>query len=118
LVVIVAPEIRSVERTSSEVRLHLTISPELRYFDGHFHGCPLLPGIVQVNWAIELGRTHFAIPARFRGLRGVKFMRVILPAALVTLRLEYATDKSALGFAYEFDGGVYSSGTVLFDLEQ
>jgi 3-hydroxymyristoyl/3-hydroxydecanoyl-(acyl carrier protein) dehydratase len=115
---IVAPEIRSVERTSSGVRLHLTIAPELSYFEGHFDGCPLVPGVVQVNWAIELGRTHLPIRAAFRGLRAVKFMRVILPSARPMLRLDYASDSGALDFAYEFDGGMYSSGTALFGVEQ
>jgi 3-hydroxymyristoyl/3-hydroxydecanoyl-(acyl carrier protein) dehydratase len=113
--VIVAPEIRATERTAHGVRLTLGIPSDLEYFTGHFPGCPLLPGVVQISWAIELARQHIPCSARFRALSAVKFMRVILPGATVALQLDYASATRQLEFTYEIGGQTCSSGTALFD---
>jgi len=112
-----APEIRAVERTERGLRLTLKIPADLSYFEGHFPGCPLLPGVVQVTWAIELGRKHIPFTAQFRSLSAVKFTRVIQPGAVVTLRLDYSSDARELDFAYELDGRVCSNGTAVFDAQ-
>jgi len=112
--VIVLPKIRAIDRTARGARLALEVPADLSYFNGHFPGCPLLPGVVQISWAIELGRAHIPVAGRFRALTGVKFTRVILPGATVALRLDYADGTRALEFAYELDGRVCSNGTVLF----
>jgi len=113
--VIHLPKICATERTARGVRLTLKIPEDLSYFEGHFPGCPLLPGVVQISWATELGRKHVPFDARFRALSAVKFTRVILPGATVALRLEYDGNKRVLDFAYELDNRVCSNGTVLFD---
>lgn len=117
LIVIVAPEIRAIERTTRGVRIVLAIPADLSYFEGHFPGCPLLPGVVQLTWAIELGRKHLDVAGQFRLLKGVKFTRVIQPGATVTLQLDYASDAGELAFAYEQDGRVCSNGIAVFDAQ-
>jgi 3-hydroxymyristoyl/3-hydroxydecanoyl-(acyl carrier protein) dehydratase len=114
--VIVAPEIRATERTANGVLLELKIPADLSYFDGHFPGCPLLPGVVQIKWAIDLGRKHIPVAGSFRSLRAVKFTRVILPDIIVTLQLDYVGDKHQLDFVYADDDQLFSSGTALFDV--
>jgi 3-hydroxymyristoyl/3-hydroxydecanoyl-(acyl carrier protein) dehydratase len=113
--VIQAPEIRATERTACGVRLTLSIPADLQYFDGHFPEVPILPGVVQVMWAVECARQQLGLDARFRALSGVKFMRVIQPGATVALQLDYASDRSELDFEYSVDGRACSSGTVRFD---
>lgn len=112
---IVAPEIEATEHTTHGVRLQLKIPANLSYFDGHFPGCPLLPGVVQVTWAIAFGRAHIRFAGAFHALSAVKFTRVILPGDRVTLQLDYAADKRRLEFVYEIDGRLCSNGTALFD---
>ena len=112
---IVVPEIRATERVASGVRLELEIPADLLYFDGHFPDCPLLPGVVQITWAIELGRKHLPLIGTFRSLSAVKFTRVILPGARVWLVLEYAASKRQLDFEYVLDGRSCSNGSAIFD---
>lgn len=112
---IVVPEIAALERTPRGVHLQLKVPADLSYFDGHFPNCPLLPGVVQISWAIELGRTHVPFAGRFRGLSAVKFMRVILPGSGVTLELDYAEPDRELAFVYRLEGRECSNGTALFD---
>jgi 3-hydroxymyristoyl/3-hydroxydecanoyl-(acyl carrier protein) dehydratase len=111
----VLPQIGSIERLERGVRLQLHLPAELTYFEGHFPDCALLPGVVQIGWAIELGRTHVPFAGTFRALSAVKFTRVIQPNSIALLELQFASEKRQLTFAYEVDRFVCSSGTVLFD---
>jgi 3-hydroxymyristoyl/3-hydroxydecanoyl-(acyl carrier protein) dehydratase len=113
--VTVKPAICSVERIARGVRLELTIPVDLTYFEGHFPDVPLLPGVVQISWAIELGRQQLNFSGAFRALSAVKFTRVIQPGATVVLVLEYSDEKRQLDFVYELDGKTCSNGTALFD---
>jgi 3-hydroxymyristoyl/3-hydroxydecanoyl-(acyl carrier protein) dehydratase len=112
--VIAVPEICAFERSARGLRLQLNIPAELVYFEGHFPDCPVLPGVVQIGWAIELGRQHLSFTGTFRALSAVKFTRVIVPDTSVWLTLDYVTQKRQLDFAYELDGRPCSNGTVLF----
>lgn len=112
---IVVPEIRALERTARGLHLQLNVPADLSYFQGHFPNCPLLPGVVQISWAIELGRAHVPFSGRFRALSAVKFMRVILPGSTVTLELDYAPAARELAFVYQLEGRECSNGTALFD---
>ena len=109
------PEIHSSERTARGVRLQLKVPVDLAYFEGHFRDCPLLPGVVQISWAIELGREHLPFTGTFRALSAVKFTRVIMPGSTVALALEYSNDKRQLDFTYELEGRTCSNGTAVFD---
>jgi 3-hydroxymyristoyl/3-hydroxydecanoyl-(acyl carrier protein) dehydratase len=111
----VLPQIGSIERLERGVRLQLHLPAELTYFEGHFPDCALLPGVVQIGWAIELGRTHVPFAGTFRALSAVKFTRVIQPNTIALLELQFASEKRQLTFAYEVDRFVCSSGTVMFD---
>ena len=43
-----------------EAELRLLIPDDLEYCRGHFAGAPIVPGVVQVKWAIEAARRHLA----------------------------------------------------------
>jgi 3-hydroxymyristoyl/3-hydroxydecanoyl-(acyl carrier protein) dehydratase len=106
------PHIVSVAAEGASVRMELRIPDALCYFEGHFPGRPILPGVVQLTWAIEFGRRHFSLPPRFAQLRNVKFMRVIVPNKHVMLRLDAHGDE--LSFEYRIGDSTCSSGTVGF----
>jgi 3-hydroxymyristoyl/3-hydroxydecanoyl-(acyl carrier protein) dehydratase len=93
---------------------NLRVPRELCYFEGHFPGHPLLPGVVQMTWAAQLGRQHFDLPPNFTHLSLVKFMRVITPDSLVTLTLEFKETRKELAFAYRSGDAVCSSGNIGF----
>jgi 3-hydroxyacyl-[acyl-carrier-protein] dehydratase len=93
--------------------LALVVPPNLCYFDGHFRGAPVLPGVVQIKWAIELARRHLGIGAGFAGMEAVKFQHVMTPGTRVTLALEYAESSGKLRFSFASADTRYSSGRVL-----
>ena len=68
--------------------------------EGHVAEVPVLPGVVQIGWAIEFARIHLPSSARFRSLAAVKFTRVIQPQTAVTLDLVANAAKRELSFEY------------------
>jgi 3-hydroxymyristoyl/3-hydroxydecanoyl-(acyl carrier protein) dehydratase len=112
--VLLLPEIEALERAKDCLNLRLIVPQTNYYFEGHFPGCPVLPGVVQVGWAIELARVHIPFSARFRALAGVKFMRVIQPDAALALRLAVDANLRELSFEYRLGDAPCASGRVLF----
>ena len=109
----VLPEQTLVQRSETQVVLQLHVPEDLLYFQGHFPETPILPGIVQVNWAWELGRQYFDLPPHFLGMQALKFQCVILPGASVMMELEHDREKSALAFRLYFSGAQHASGRIL-----
>jgi 3-hydroxymyristoyl/3-hydroxydecanoyl-(acyl carrier protein) dehydratase len=112
--VILLPEIESLERTHDGLSLRFVVPASLAYFEGHFPDCQLLPGVVQIGWAVELARQHLQLDRTFDSLAGVKFMRVIQPGDNVALHLAIDADNRELSFKYQCDGQTCSSGRVRF----
>lgn len=108
------PEIDALEREKDFLNLHFIVPATNYYFAGHFPGCPVLPGVVQVGWAIELARLHIPFSARFRKLAAVKFTRVIQPNAALALRLGADPILRELSFEYRLHGEPCSRGRVSF----
>lgn len=79
-------------------------------FDGHFPGQPILPGVVQVDWALRLGEQVFGPLGAFRALEHLKFQATIQPGEPLTLRL--AWDAATRELAFEYDGK--SKGFAVF----
>lgn len=112
------PQIEEIEHDAQRVKLQLTIPADLFYFDGHFDQAPILPGVVQVDWAIAIGRRYFDLPPVFRAVNMLKFQQVIRPTQVVTLELNYDAAKETLGFRYTSSVGQHASGRVVFAHQQ
>jgi len=98
----------------TRVLLELTVPADLLYFDGHFADTPVLPGVVQIDWAIRYGRRHFALGPVFRAMHALKFQQIIRPGTVVRLELLHDAAKGTLQFRYFSDAGPHASGRVLF----
>jgi acyl-coenzyme A synthetase/AMP-(fatty) acid ligase len=102
------------EQDAQRVLFALTAPSGLLYFDGHFRQAPVLPGVVQIDWAILFGRRHFALPPSFLGIHALKFQNIIEPDMPVFLELKYDESKGGLNFRYFSDAGQHSGGRILF----
>jgi len=75
-----APEVLEQVEADGEWTLQLSIPPDLAYFSGHFPVTPVLPGVVQVEWAFNLGQQLLNLPATFAGMEVLKFQHWCAPA--------------------------------------
>lgn len=108
------PNAELIEQDGGRLLFGLIVPESLYYFDGHFADAPVLPGVVQVDWAIHYGRRHFALPPSFGGINALKFQHVILPESPLFLELLHDPVKSSLQFRYFSDAGPHSGGRILF----
>lgn len=106
------------EQEPERVLLEIIVPKDLLYFEGHFPIAPVLPGVVQVDWAIHFGRQYFALPAKFCGIQALKFQQVICAETPVYMELIHQPQKLSLQFRYFSDAGQHAGGRVLFEPAQ
>ncbi|KAA5845010.1 AMP-binding protein [Pseudomonas chlororaphis] len=110
-----APEVLEQLKADGEWSLQLAIPPDLAYFSGHFPQTPVLPGVVQVDWALALGQQLLDLPGRFAGMEVLKFQQLVRPGDQVQLHLRFDHERGKLYFAYRNDSAACSSGRILLE---
>jgi acyl-coenzyme A synthetase/AMP-(fatty) acid ligase/3-hydroxymyristoyl/3-hydroxydecanoyl-(acyl carrier protein) dehydratase len=112
-----APEVLEQVETDGEWSLQLSVPPDLAYFSGHFPKAPVLPGVVQVEWALNLGRQLLNLTGPFAGMEVLKFQQLVRPGDEIQLHLRFDPERSKLYFAYRNDTATCSSGRILLGVE-
>ncbi len=107
---VLAAEIAAVLERSE---IHLRFSGEEHFFQGHFPGAPILPGVVQLGLAVENAKKTYGFPGAVKTAKKLKFVHIIEPGHDVVLELSRAGGNEV---RYEFREGdlVCSSGTLVF----
>ncbi|NKI69566.1 AMP-binding protein [Collimonas pratensis] len=105
---------RVLEQDAQRVLLELAVPPDLLYFDGHFAEAAILPGVVQVDWAVSYGREYFPLAPQFLSMHALKFQRVITPGMVVQLELLHDLQKSSLSFRMFSAAGQHAGGRIAF----
>ncbi len=82
------PPLTSESVTSDGLRWTFTVPPDLPFFEGHFPGHPILPGVVALGWMLQGAERLLGRPLGAVELLNVKFQVVILPGTELTLTLE------------------------------
>lgn len=109
------PEIVSQGQEGDEWHLQLTVPVDLAFFSGHFPTAPVLPGVVQVDWALALGQQALPLPPRFAGMEVLKFQQLVRPGEPLALTLRFDAERGKLHFAYRHNGKPCSSGRILLE---
>jgi 3-hydroxymyristoyl/3-hydroxydecanoyl-(acyl carrier protein) dehydratase len=97
----------------SSVELKLVVPADLEYCDGHFAGTPIVPGVVQIKWAIDLANRHLGATGRFAGFEALKFQQVMQPGQAVALTMRWAAADGKLHFSYTSGDLRFGSGRIL-----
>ena len=107
-------DLRGLEVDGQKLSATLFLPDDLVYFDGHFEEMPILPGVVQIHWAIELAYEHLKIEGEFIGVDILKFKQIIFPGNLIEIEAIYDPLKGTLNFTYTSEQGNHSVGRVRF----
>ncbi len=106
----------SAEERDGEWLLQLQVPLDLAHFTGHFPQTPVLPGVVQVDWAQQLARQLVPhLPPRFAGMEVLKFQQLVRPGDTLQLTLRFDSERGKLYFAYHNGEAACSSGRILLE---
>jgi len=110
-----APQVLAQVEADGEWSLQLAVPPDLAYFSGHFPTAPVLPGVVQVDWALSLGQQLMTLRGKFAGMEVLKFQQLIRPGDEIQLHLRFDSARSKLYFTYRDETATCSSGRILLE---
>jgi 3-hydroxymyristoyl/3-hydroxydecanoyl-(acyl carrier protein) dehydratase len=112
---VLLPEVLAVHRESdARVVLDLRVPAELAHFEGHFPGLPIVPGVVQIDWAARFALRHLPVEGGFTAMENIKFLALVLPDARVELGLRWDQAKRHLEFMFSSNSRKCSSGRIVF----
>lgn len=94
--------------------LALRIPADLTYFNGHFDEIAVVPGVVQIQWAVHYARQYLGLTRVFSHMESVKFKELLLPGQQLELALQYLPAANKLSFCYRSVSCEYSSGRIYF----
>ncbi|MBS1228773.1 MAG: AMP-dependent synthetase and ligase [Proteobacteria bacterium] len=98
-----------------QVVIDLLVPRELAHFAGHFPDLPILPGVVQIDWAIRHAREHLPLRGQFTALENIKFQALVLPDTQLELTLTWDDENARLDFIFANSQRRCSSGRIVFD---
>ncbi|MDF7670602.1 hydroxymyristoyl-ACP dehydratase [Orbaceae bacterium ESL0721] len=98
---------------NNEVIINLFIPADLFWFKGHFPTQAILPGVIQLDWAIHYAKKFFHLDISVFQIDFVKFQNPILPNSEISLYLTWQIANQKLLYRYTCNNHDMSSGRIL-----
>ena len=111
---VLLPEVLDCETAAESVVLVLRIPERLAYFVGHFDQIAIVPGVVQIHWAIHYAKQYLGLVRVFSHMEVIKFRELLLAGQQVGLHLRYTDKVRRLEFVYRSETAEYGSGRIYF----
>ncbi len=108
------PEVLNKISTPNAVEITLKIPADLAYLEGHFPDAPIVPGVVQLHWAVEFAKEVFHISGIISEGKQIKFSNLLRPEEEICLKLEHFPAKSLIAYIYKTDEKYFSSGKFIY----
>jgi 3-hydroxymyristoyl/3-hydroxydecanoyl-(acyl carrier protein) dehydratase len=99
-------------RAPDEAWFELHLAADHPAFRGHFPGTPVLAGVIQIDWAMQLAQAQFGLQRRAAEDFRVKYSRIVSPAGRLSLHLRLDRAAQRLLFEYRLDGEAATLGQV------
>jgi len=110
-----APDVIGTRQDADHLHFRLAVPADLACFTGHFPTTPILPGVVQIDWAMALAAPLIPDGHRFAGMEVLKFQQLVRPGDEVELTLRFDAERGKLYFTYTSAGQACSSGRILLE---
>jgi acyl-coenzyme A synthetase/AMP-(fatty) acid ligase/3-hydroxymyristoyl/3-hydroxydecanoyl-(acyl carrier protein) dehydratase len=107
-------EVLSEARSDTALHYELRVPPTLVHFAGHFPGLPILPGVVQIDWAMRLAAEQVPGVRMLASIEQLKFKAPVPPGALLDLTLTHDASRRRVQFAYRLGARDCTSGVIVY----
>jgi 3-hydroxyacyl-[acyl-carrier-protein] dehydratase len=109
----IEPLVSSVAHSGPDQALiALALPPTHPAFAGHFPGRPILPGVVQIDWAVQLAESYLASGFSAACDFQVKFRQVVTAGDDLALDLRIDRASGVVTFSYRVGDAMVSSGRI------
>ncbi len=116
------PVLIDVKVAQGHVDAELLVTPDLAGFSGHFPDFPILPGVVQLDWAVHYAQEYLHLAEPVLRVERLKFTCPISPNTALRLSLVYDEGKASVDFRFYrvLDGMrelLFSQGRLIYPVE-
>lgn len=94
------PRVICCEQDAERAQLCLDVYADIAGFQGHFPTAPILPGVVQIDWASHFAATVLGQRDPVLSVDRLKFTKPILPDSEVYLSLRYCARANTTEFRF------------------
>lgn len=105
-------EVLEIAAENGIVAGQVRVPPDSPFFEGHFPGSPLLPGVAQLRLVADLAADAYGVPVRLVRVHRVKFSSPVRPGALLSFRIEAAPGTPRLAWRLHDARAEVSSGEM------
>ncbi|WP_179402104.1 AMP-binding protein [Burkholderia guangdongensis] len=99
---------------ASNLHAELRVPPGLAHFAGHFPGLPILPGVVQIDWAVRIASRDIPGVRAVRSIEHLKFKAPVPPGAVLALSLAHDADRRRVRFTFRRGARECTSGVIAY----
>ncbi|NRB38728.1 MAG: 3-hydroxyacyl-ACP dehydratase [Pseudomonadales bacterium] len=108
------PTPTAISRTENSCTFTLQVSDQLCFFPGHFPVHSILPGVVIIDWVMELTQQHMGLIAAIPlTMEVIKFKQLVEVNTCVELKITHHREKNKLSFILSSSVGEHSSGRIV-----
>ena len=110
---VLEPLVLSERRSAEALELRCKVPADLAFLDGHFPGLPVVAGVVQLRWVIELAAPLLGGAPDIAAVEALKFRAPLTPGREFSLALQLSPARDKLHFRLWDGDRELSSGRVL-----
>lgn len=100
---------------TGKLDLEVTFPIKADYFDGHFDGFPILPGIIQIYLIKKFVTKYYGFKFHLKNISNIKFLKPIFPGDRVHIVINL-TDRKKIFFEFQRNQNICSKGCFICEL--
>ena len=107
------PLLHAQSRHANSIERTLEVPANLAFLEGHFPGQPIVPGVVQLRWALDCAQQWLGAPIPVARIEALKFREVLRPGDRFKLTLELGSAGDRLRILLHSEGRVFSTARCI-----